>query len=208
MSSEETRRTACQETINKRKGDFSPTIPSRVVHSLQQRVCVTYRNSMLTATLIVGLLGLLFGQSNRNPMREPKFSELSKDDAARLEQQRAVVAAAAKRSGTASLTGTKSDLPVLQRLIDDKVFKKSQTYELQCLGVVFGDVLTSELPLRWMMVTDEYGKDPTLRFKKTTVQIHALTMISRRIERGEHVDVSELLRTTREQLAQIGPTTR
>jgi uncharacterized protein DUF3806 len=92
--------------------------------------------------------------------------------------------------------------------IDDKVFKKSQTYELQCLGVAFGDVLTSELPLRWMMVTDEFGTDPTLRFKKTTLQINALTMISKRVERDEHVDVSELLRMTREQLAEIGPTTR
>jgi hypothetical protein len=175
---------------------------------LQQRLCVTYRNSLLTATLTVGLLGVLLGQSNRKSMPESKFSELSKDEAARLEQQRAVVAAAAKRSGTASLTGTKSDLPVLQRLIDDKVFEKSQTYELQCLGVAFGDVLTSELPLRWMMVTDEYGTDPTLRFKKTTVQINALTMISKRLERDEHVDVSELLRITREQLAQISPTAR
>jgi hypothetical protein len=73
--------------------------------------------------------------------------------------------------------------------------------------VAFGDVLTSELPLRWMMVTDEYGTDPTLRFKNTTVQINALTMISKRVERDERVDVSELLRMTREQL-QIGPTTR
>jgi len=161
---------------------------------------------MLTATLTVGLLGLVFGQSNRNPTPEPKFSELSKDDCARLERQRAVVAAAARRSGTASLTGTKSDLPVLQRLIDDKVFKKSQTYELQCLGVAFGDVLTSELPLRWVMVTDEYGTDPTLRFKKTTIQINALTMISKRVEREEHVDVAELLRRIHEQLVQPGKT--
>jgi hypothetical protein len=43
------------------------------------------------------------------------------------------------------------------RLIDDTVFKKSQTYELQSLGIVFGDVLASELPLRWVMITDEYG---------------------------------------------------
>jgi hypothetical protein len=32
-------------------------------------------------------------------------------------------------------------------------------------------VLASELPLRWVMVTDEYGTDPTLRFKETTLQI-------------------------------------
>ena len=150
-----------------------------------------------------GLLGVLFGQSNPKPMPEPKFSELSEDDAARLERQRAVVVASAKRYSTASFTGTTSDLPLLQRLIDDKVFTKSQAYELQCLGVAFGDVLTSELPLRWVMVTDEYGTDPTLRFKKTTIQINALTMISKRIERGERVNLLELLHITRDQLTQM-----
>jgi hypothetical protein len=92
-------------------------------------------------------------------------------------------------------------LPILQRLIDEGVFDKSQTYELQSLGVVFGDALASELPLRWVMVTDEFGTDPTLRFKQTTVQINALTMISKRLERGEPVNLSHLLRMTREQLA-------
>jgi hypothetical protein len=72
---------------------------------------------------------------------------------------------------------------------------------LQCLGVSFGDVLESELPLRWVMVTDELGTDPTLRFKRTTIQVNALTMISKRVERGEKVRVQRLLDQTREQLA-------
>jgi len=85
-------------------------------------------------------------------------------------------------------------------LVDDKVFSKSQTYELQCVGVAFGDVLATELPLRWVMVTDEYGTDPTLRFKTATLQVNALTMISKRVEKDQKVDLSELLRITREQL--------
>lgn len=80
-------------------------------------------------------------------------------------------------------------------------FKKDQTYELQSLGVVFGDVLVSELPLRWVMVTDEFGTDPTLRLKNTTLQVNALTMISKRVERGERVDLADLLRFTREYIA-------
>ena len=96
-----------------------------------------------------------------------------------------------------------ADLSILQRLIDDKVFGKSQTYELQSLGIAFGDVLASELPLRWVMVTDEYGTDPTLRFKGTTVQINALTMISKRVEKDEDVNLSELLRITREQFTRM-----
>jgi hypothetical protein len=92
-------------------------------------------------------------------------------------------------------------LPVLQRLIDERVFNKAQTYELQCLGVALGDVLASELPLRWVMVTDEFGTDPTLRFKQMTLQVNALTIISKRIERDEQVSVQWLLDQTREQLA-------
>jgi hypothetical protein len=39
--------------------------------------------------------------------------------------------------------------------------------------------------------------------KKTTLQINALTMISKRVERDADVDVSELLRITRQELAQM-----
>ena len=50
------------------------------------------------------------------------------------------------------------------------------------------------------MVTDEYGPDPPLRFKETTLQVNALTMISKRLENGETVNLSEMLRITKEQL--------
>jgi len=134
----------------------------------------------------------------------PKFSELSDQDKSRLDAQRAVVATAVRqRYGISALTKTAKDLPSLQRLIDDRAFSKSQTYELQSLGVAFGDVLSSELPLRWVLVTDEYGTDPTLRFKSTTWQVNALTMISKRIEKDQMVNLDELLRSTREHLRRL-----
>jgi Domain of unknown function (DUF3806) len=159
--------------------------------------------TLLSAMIVPNFVTCFSKQKAAQPTM-PKFSELSQEDRTRLEQQRAVVAAAAKqRYGTSSLTRTAADLPVLQRLIDDKVFSQTQTYELQSLGVAFGDVLATELPLRWVVVTDEYGTDPTLRFKATTVQINVLTMISKRIERGENVNLRELLRITREQLTSL-----
>jgi hypothetical protein len=161
--------------------------------------------SVITMLLMMIFLSLIIGCSKQKAVLPAiKFSQLSPEDRTRLEQQRAVVAAAAKqRYGTPVLAGTVADLPVLQRLIDDKAFSKTQTYELQSLGVAFGDALASELPLRWVTVTDEYGTDPTLRFKDTTVQINALTMISKRIEKDEGVNLSELLRITREQLVHL-----
>jgi hypothetical protein len=157
----------------------------------------------LILLMSLSAVGLPFGQAGKEATSEPKFSELSPQDSERLNQQRAAIAAFAKRRyGTATLSKTKRDLPILQRLVDDRVFKKSQTYELQSLGVVFGDVLVSELPLRWVMITDEYGTDPTLRYKGTSININALTMISKRVERNEPVDLSRLLQQNRDALSE------
>lgn len=153
------------------------------------------------ALFLCAPLGL--AQLNQKAASQPKFSELSHDDAQRLDRQRALVASVIKQRYRATLTKTTRDLPLLQKLIDDHAFQNSQTYELQSMGVVFGDVLTSEFPLRWIMVTDEYGTDPTLRFKNTTVNINALTMISKRVERDESVDVFELVRKTRDALSKF-----
>ncbi len=163
------------------------------------------QTKFILTILVMSTLGF-FGCSKQGAAgpSQPKFSELSGDDAARLERQRGVVAAAIKkRYGAPSLTKTKADLPILQRLLDDKAFAKNQTYELQCLGVALGDVMATELPLRWVMVTDEYGTDPTLRFKDSTIQVNALTMISKRVERDEAVDVADLLWQTRTAAAQM-----
>jgi hypothetical protein len=144
---------------------------------------------------------ILGGCSKNSAQTGPSFSELGPQDIARLEAQRAVVASAAKQKyGTLALTKTRKDLPVLQRLIDDKVFTKKQSYELQSLGVAYGDVLASELPLRWVMVTDEYGTDPTLRYKQTTLQVNALTMISKRVEQDQNLNLADLLSVTQERL--------
>ena len=157
--------------------------------------------SIRTAFGALAFLGFPFGRFRSRTSCTPVFTELSPEDSARLEDQRAVVANAAKQLyGADTLTGTIGDLHILQKLVDDKVFSKSQTYALQCLGVVFGDVLSSQLQLKWAMITDEYGTDPTLRFKDSSLNVNALTMISKRVERDEAVDLSKLLQMTREQL--------
>jgi hypothetical protein len=175
----------------------------RFCFDLSERAkCASMRPSVLTIVFLSFAIGCSKQKAAQPPMS--KFTQLSNEDRTRLDQQRAVIATAARqRYGAVVLTKTVADLPVLQRLIDDQAFSKAQTYELQSLGVAFGDVLASELPLRWVMVTDEYGTDPTLRFKSTTIQINALTMISKRVEKGEAPDLRELLKVTREQLARL-----
>jgi hypothetical protein len=53
------------------------------------------------------------------------------------------------------------------------------------------------------MVEDEYGRDPALRYKDTTLLVFPQTMISKRIEDGEGVDVRELFDGLRERVEEI-----
>lgn len=108
-----------------------------------------------------------------------------------LSKQREYVSAlVAQRMPGQRLSKIPDDLALLQKLIDDKVIPRGNTWGLQALGVVFGDVLVATIPgLAWSQVSDEYGTDPTLRYRATNVQINALTLLSKRIERGEDTQV-------------------
>jgi len=39
------------------------------------------------------------------------------------------------------------------------------------------------------MIEDEYGRDPAIGYKKTTLLVFPQTMISKRVESGEVVDM-------------------
>jgi hypothetical protein len=53
------------------------------------------------------------------------------------------------------------------------------------------------------MVEDEYGRDPAIRYKESTLLVFPMTMISKRVEDGEHVDVNELFNGLAKQLAEL-----
>jgi hypothetical protein len=137
------------------------------------------------------------------PPGSPSTRPLSKDDLLSLEKQEAVVLKLLQsRYGPgATLKHSKTDFQHLQKVIDEKVLRPDQTYELQCLGIVLGQVFAAETPLRWVMVEDEYGRDPALQYPDTTIILFPLTMISKRIEKGQEVDVADLFRGTLEMVA-------
>jgi hypothetical protein len=102
------------------------------------------------------------------------------------------------------LDGTSADLSRLQRIIESGVVDRSATYTLQSLGIAFGKVFVNDNPgYDWWMVEDEYGRDPAIRYKKSTLLAYPRTMISKRIEDGERVDVQELYDGLRTRLRQL-----
>jgi hypothetical protein len=55
----------------------------------------------------------------------------------------------------------------------------------------------------WWMVQDEYGRDPAIRFRRTTLLAFPRTMLSKRVEDGESIDVSGLYDQLRGRLSEL-----
>jgi hypothetical protein len=158
---------------------------------------------VLALMLVAGALASGCKRKTNTVAPAPVLTALSPEEVVRLDQRRAVIQEVlARRYQAEPLTRTRADLPLLQRLLDDGVFTRDQSYELQCLGVVFGDLLATELPLWWMRAGEDGKSWPTLRYKDTSIQVSPLTIISSRIEKGDKVDLAKLLQTTGEELQQ------
>ncbi len=102
------------------------------------------------------------------------------------------------------MDGTLADLSRLQKIIDSNGIPASNTQELQSLGIVFGKMFVENTPdYDWWVVEDEYGKDVCLRYKETSLMIFPQTMISKRIEDSEELEITEFYKMLKQDLEQI-----
>jgi hypothetical protein len=91
------------------------------------------------------------------------------------------------------LADDESDLEAMQELLNERVLARDATYDLQCLGIVLRTCLVDAIEgIDWVMVEDEYGRDPALRYQESSLLIFPLTMISKRVEDGIEVDVRHM----------------
>jgi hypothetical protein len=103
-----------------------------------------------------------------------------------------------------ALTGGLDDLVLIQSVLDAKLIETEATYSLQALGIAFGKVfIENNVFYDWWMVEDEYGRDPAIRYKETTLLVFPQTMISKRVEDGEVVVVQEMYDGLCERLEEI-----
>jgi hypothetical protein len=150
-----------------------------------------------------GILGLISAIAGAPAHAEAHFSQLTPQMMSSMEQQRKFIATLVeKKLPGKKLTKSASDFSIFQEIIDKKLLRPQQTWELQALGICFGDALTSYIPgLKWVLVTDEYGTDPILRYRNSSMQVSALTIISKRVEDGEDVNIVSLAEVTKGYLA-------
>ena len=125
---------------------------------------------------------------------EQRVTKPSADDLAEIEADRDWVRGHYDSDAQHKYETLQGKLVLLQAILDAGWIERSETAKLQSLGVTLGDALAQELHLEWVSVDDEYGRNPALRVPGTSVIVFPRTMISKRIERGETVNVSELFR--------------
>ncbi len=121
-----------------------------------------------------------------------KIQELTWIDEKHLERQRKSVDLLTREYFARPIRGEKSDLGLLQRLVDDELIKRTHKQQLQALGVIIGDIYVKELNLEWRVYEDEAGRSRAVCRRRTNDCIFPVTMLSRRIEAGVKPDVQRV----------------
>lgn len=124
---------------------------------------------------------------------EQKIEPLVAEEALHVEKQRTWVKGHYLPEAQHKYETIEGKLSILESILTQRWVEPHETWKLQSLGITFGDILLQKLNLMWVTVEDEYGRDPALLVPGTTILVFPLTAISKRIERGESVDVRELL---------------
>jgi hypothetical protein len=94
-------------------------------------------------------------------------------------------------------------LTLLDTIIKSKWIEPNETFKLQSLGITLGDIIVQDLNFVWVEVDDEYGNTPAVQMPDTSLIVFPLTMISKRIETGEDVDIYDLYEGLVEKLNEI-----
>jgi len=132
-----------------------------------------------------------------------KIEELSEIDIQRIEAQRKWVREHFSPESEFKYQSLDEKLLLLDTILRNKWIEPNETLKLQCLGITFGDALAQQLGLKWVMVEDEYGRDPALIIEGTSIKSFPLTLISKRIERGEDIDVFNLFKSACKTLEEL-----
>ena len=129
--------------------------------------------------------------------------ELTNDWAQELSDMRGWVASCvADNDPPLNLEDPPTALAVIEALLHRGGIMPEETWKLQALGAVLGDAMGTDLGIPWRLVTDQWGSTPGLHLGRDDVA-YPLTMIAKRVENGEDVDVHHLFVTLTDQMRQL-----
>jgi hypothetical protein len=91
------------------------------------------------------------------------------------------------------LRQSRSDIALLQKLIDKNVVEADDKQTLQALGAALGDIIENEhSKLNWKVYEDDLGASHAVCLDNSEHCVFPMTMISRRVEAGFQPDVQHI----------------
>ena len=121
----------------------------------------------------------------------PEFS-LEDDEADWLESARSWMKGHFTENADEKYATIEGKLRLIATILEQGWIEPSETWKLQSLGIALGDALAQKLLLDWVTIDDEFGRQPALNWPGTSILAFPLTMISKRIEQGEALDVEAM----------------
>jgi hypothetical protein len=134
---------------------------------------------------------------------EQVIRELSDEMIKRLEAQRNWVRNHYVSDSNKNYNTFEGKLGLIDVILKSNWINRDETNKLQCLGVSLGDAIVQDLGFRWIEIEDLYGIDPALKFRDTSLILYPLTMISKRIENNEVVDIHELYDKIKDKVVEL-----
>jgi len=92
---------------------------------------------------------------------------------------------------------------LLDTILKSNWIEKQETWKLQSLGITLGDILVQDMNFIWVEVEENDTIDPALNFPDTTMLVFPMTMISKRVEKGEVFDIYDFYETLKEDVNRI-----
>ena len=104
-----------------------------------------------------------------------------------------------------SENGNRSDLPVLEQVLEHLNWAEHGEVCFIAVGLAFGKLLAATEPLDWVKVQDEWGEEISLKLQTHEYFIHPVSMIVKRAERGEEIDLQYLFDEMVRRIREDGP---
>ncbi len=95
--------------------------------------------------------------------------------------------------GVYSLPVLRSDLAVLQQIVDDSVLSPQQQDAWAAVGIVFGDLLAAELGLEWCAFSSAHGIEPAIQSDDFALTLFPQRIVRRLVEEDEVIQFDSLM---------------
>ena len=132
---------------------------------------------------------------------ETFFNEPTQDDYKLLAQRWVAVRDLARGEYRVALAQSLATIDVLQRMLDEDLVSGEGVL---AIGVVLGRIMaTSIAGLDWWAVTDDFGRDLSLRFKATTLRVNPVSIVWKRFSRKDAINLRGLFDSTSAEISRL-----